>query len=369
MNAGSGVTTVAMTGADGFLGWHTKCALHSVGIETVEVPVGDAFDQDQAVAALAGADRLIHLAGVNRGTDDEVAQGNALFATQIAGALASTDSPPAAISYANSIQADNGSVYGSAKARAADVLAGAAATVGATFADVRLPNLFGEHGRPFYNAVTSTFCHLLATGGNPSVEVDRDLTLLHAQDAAEVLAGLAGEAALVERATTLTVSGLLDRLRIIAATYADGTIPALATPFDRDLVNTYRSYTIDRLPWPLVRHADARGSFFETIKVVAGQGQTSFSTTVPGVTRGDHYHRRKIERFVVLDGRATMRIRRMFTHEVRTFEVTGEAPVAVDMPTMWTHNITNTGDSTLFTQFWISAIYDPTNPDTVLEAV
>ena len=362
--------TVALTGAGGFLGWHTRAALQEVQSATSAVQVGAAFELESASESLAGASRLIHIAGVNRAPDDEVRDGNLLFANQIADALRHADTPASVVVYANSTQAGNGTTYGTAKAEAGEVLAAAAADVGAEFIDVRLPNLFGEHGKPFYNAVTATFCHLLAGGGHPTVENDKELTLLHAQNAADLLIGTvdtSGQAGLEQQET---VSGLLRRLTAQAELYAQGQIPDIADPFDRDLFNTYRSYVINsRTPIALTRHADARGSFFEVIRSHGGPGQSSFSTTVPGISRGDHYHRRKVERFTVLAGEARISLRKLFTDEVLHVDVTGEAPVAVDMPTMWAHRITNTGSGELYTSFWTDDLFDPAHPDTITEVV
>jgi UDP-2-acetamido-2,6-beta-L-arabino-hexul-4-ose reductase len=361
---------IALTGGDGFLGWHTYVAAKERGEWPVQIPVGGFFDPDQALAAVSGADRFIHLAGVNRGTDDEVADGNVTFADQMAGVLRAVEAPPPVVVYANSIQAGNGSVYGEAKRRAGAILAAAAADVGAEFVEVLFPNLFGEHGRPFYNAVTATFCHLLAEGETPTVVDDKELTLLHAQNAADVVLGNVPVAALAGLTVRETVSGLLARLTAIAATYRTGEIPDVADPFQRDLFNTYRSYTFPaQAPIRLTRHSDPRGSFFEVIRSHGGPGQSSFSTTVPGISRGDHYHRRKIERFTVLAGEAVISLRRLLTDEVVRFAVTGEAPAAVDMPTGWAHNIVNTGPGDLYTSFWTNDLFDPAHPDTIPEVV
>ena len=366
----SSMPSIAMTGSPGFLGWHTRAAMREKGLTAQEIPVGTGFDAAGADAALSGASRLIHLAGVNRAADDEIRDGNVQFAQQIADALRRIDAPPPVVVYSNSIQAGNGTVYGDAKAKAADILAAAASDLGLEFVDLRLPNLFGEHGRPFYNAVTATFCHILAEGGQPKVENDKELTLLHAQNAADLLIGNANLEDQGRLEVRETVSGLLERLTTFARVYRTGEIPDIATTFDRDLFNTYRSYTFEtQTPIRLTRHADARGSFFEIIRSHGGPGQSSFSTTVPGITRGDHFHRRKIERFTVLAGQGTTELRRLFTHKVYKFEVTGDEPMAIDMPTMWTHNITNSGDQVLYTSFWTNDIFDPNNPDTIAEEV
>ena len=366
----SSMPSIAMTGSPGFLGWHTRAALRENDLTAQEIPVGSGFDPAGADAALSGASRLIHLAGVNRAADDEIRDGNVQFAQQIADALRRIDAPPPVVVYSNSIQAGNGTAYGDAKAEAADILAAAASDLGLQFVDLRLPNLFGEHGRPFYNAVTATFCHILAEGGQPKVENDKELTLLHAQNAADLLIGNASLEDLSQLEVRETVSGLLERLTSFARVYRAGEIPDIATAFDRDLFNTYRSYTFEsQTPIRLTRHADARGSFFEVIRSHGGPGQSSFSTTVPGITRGDHFHRRKIERFTVLAGQGTIALRRLFTDKVYEFEVDGDDPLAIDMPTMWTHNITNSGDQVLYTSFWTNDIFDPDNPDTIAERV
>lgn len=364
------MNSIAMTGAGGFLGWHTRAALQEQGVVAQPIAVGEAYDAAAADQALQGASRLIHVAGVNRASDDEVRDGNVLFAEQLAEALRRSEAPPPVVVFANSTQAGNGSVYGDAKSRASEVLASAAGDLGLEFVDLHLPNLFGEHGRPFYNAVTATFCHLLAEGGQPTVENDKELTLLHAQNAADLLLGNVAPSAQADLEVQETVAGLLNRLTGFATTYNAGEVPDVATTFERDLFNTYRSYTFEtQTPIQLTRHADARGSFFEIIRSHGGPGQSSFSTTVPGITRGDHYHRRKIERFTVLAGRGTIALRKLFTDKVYEFDVSGDEPMAIDMPTMWSHNITNTGAEVLYTSFWTNDIFDPENPDTIAERV
>lgn len=360
---------VALTGANGFLGWHTRAALRETD-STRSVSLGIGFNLEAAVASIDGAPRLIHIAGVNRGSDAEVLQGNELFATQVAEALARCANPPPVVVFANSTQASNGSVYGDAKSRAAEILGAASEKAGTKFEDVLLPNLFGEHGRPFYNAVTSTFCHLLSQGDQPKVQQDKELTLLHVQDAADRLIGAVHPEAFIKLQISESVSGLLQRLTKIATAYRKGDIPDIRNKFDRDLFNCYRSYTFPaQAPVMLERHADARGSFFEIIRTNGGSGQSSFSTTEPGVSRGDHFHRRKIERFTVLAGSAIISVRKLFSTEVFDFHVTGEKPVAIDMPTMWTHKITNTGADTLYTSFWTNEVFNPLAPDTILEPV
>ena len=361
---------IALTGANGFLGFHVRAALREHGIDARAIAMGAAFESDAAASSVDGSSRLIHLAGVNRGSDDEVRDGNRLFASQVAESIVRASEPPATVVYANSTQSTNASVYGDSKSKAADILRAAAESVGAEFLDVRLPHLFGEHGKPFYNAVTATFCHLLANGERPSVDRDTELVLLHAQDAADHLIGATCGDKVDLLKSRETVSSLLRRLTTMATNYDNGEIPDVAEAFDRNLFNTYRSYTFPgQAPVRLTRHADARGSFFEIIRSHGGSGQSSFSTTAPGISRGDHFHRRKIERFTVLAGTATIALRRLFSEDVHEFFVSGDDPVAIDMPTMWAHKITNIGPSELYTSFWSNDLHDEHAPDTIAEAV
>lgn len=361
---------VALTGAGGFLGWHTRAALRERGTDATPVRLGARFELSHAVAAVDGVERVIHIAGINRATDEKIRDGNVTFASQLASAVLAAKQPPRVIAYANSTQAGNRSAYGESKAVAAEVLKSAADSVGAAFHDLRLPNLFGEHGRPFYNAVTSTFAHVLAEGGTPEVTDDKQLTLLHAQDAADLLTGATDPSELDALVAYETVSGLSCRLSRQSVIYRAGEIPDVSTKFDRDLFNTYRSYTFPaQAPIRIARHADRRGSFFEIVRTHGGTGQSSFSTTEPGISRGDHFHRRKIERFTVLAGSARIELRRFGTGEIVRFAVTGEEPVAVDMPTMWAHRIVNTGSDVLYTSFWTDDLFDPAHPDTIAEVV
>jgi UDP-2-acetamido-2,6-beta-L-arabino-hexul-4-ose reductase len=152
--------------------------------------------------------------------------------------------------------------------------------------------------------------------------------------------------------------------------FAQGIIPAIFDTNDINLFNTFRSY-IDMekyFPFRLKQNIDERGTFVETIKLGTG-GQVSFSTTKPGVTRGNHYHTRKIERFTVIKGQARIQLRKIGADKIYEFFLEGSKPAHVDMPVWYTHNITNIGTEDLYTQFWINEWYDETDPDTYFEQV
>jgi UDP-2-acetamido-2,6-beta-L-arabino-hexul-4-ose reductase len=357
--------SLALTGADGFLGWHLRVLARTLGLPAPTVIGRDALTTpDKLAGLLNGVDRVIHVAGVNRGDPDEVATGNVALARHLAAGLRACQTPPKRVVFANSVQAGNGTPYGDGKAAAAVLLAETTRWFGSAFDDILLPNLFGEHGRPHYNSVIATFCRILADGGTPHVDADRELDLLHVTDAAAALLGVPSPRVPVRR----TVRQLAGQLGRFATTYRTGDIPDLGDRFDVRLFNTYRSH-LDPGPVPLTRHADARGGLVEAVKVHGGGGQTFCSSTVPGVTRGEHFHLAKVERFVVVRGEAEICLRRVLHDEVLRFRVSGDEPVVVDMPTMWAHNITNVGDGELTTLFWTNDLFNPADPDTYPEPV
>lgn len=359
---------ILLTGADGFLGWHTRARLRA--LTDHEIAAVGRRQWANLVAHARGVDAIVHVAGINRGSDAEVEKGNIDLARTVADAARACGSGPRIV-FANSIQSGTDSPYGIGKGTASAVLADAAADVGSAYVDVRLPNLFGEHGRPQYNSFVATFVHSVIKGDAPQI-ADRPVNLLHVQGAAQLLIdGLTTlEARLHSAGTATTVQAIFERLRDFNGLYAMGDIPPLLTDLDLDLFNTLRAARFPAMyPIALNPRTDDRGSLLEAVRAHGGQGQTFVSTTRPGVTRGEHFHLRKVERFVVLSGRARMSLRKLFTDQVVSFDVTGEAPAVIDMPTMWTHNITNTGESELTTLFWTHELFDPEAPDTFPEAV
>lgn len=315
---------------------------------------------DEALEDVSG---IIHLAGVNRAPSaEEVTTGNIEAAQAIAAALRRLHHP-LPVAFANSIQVLTDSVYGQAKARAADMIEEASSPI----CDVLLLNFFGEHGRPHYNSFVATFAHAVAHDEEPVITGVRQVPLLHVQEAAGVLieAVLSGRSSRLEPAGELRgvrkVADLLDR---IYRTYRTGEIPQLGDPFEVDLSNTYRSYRFPRmLPVTAPVHSDFRGGLVETVRLHGGRGQGFISTTHPGRERGNHYHLRKFERFFVVKGDAEISLRRLLHDEVVCFRISGGRPASVDMPTLWTHNLRNVGQDELVTAFWSDQLLDPERPD------
>jgi UDP-2-acetamido-2,6-beta-L-arabino-hexul-4-ose reductase len=359
---------LGLTGAEGLIGWHTRayCRTHRPDIE-LRLATRETFaDAAKLKAFTHGLDAIIHCAGVNRGEEQAVEQGNITLSQQLASVLPQQ----AHVVFANSTHSGRDSAYGRGKQRASEILANAAQ---GRYTDLILPHVFGEFGKPYYNSVVSTFCHQLSIGESPTIIDDGMLELIHAQNvAAEALRAIDQSLTGNHRITgaPIRVSELLALLtRLHTSYYAQLTIPALGDPLTRALFNTLRSYAYPaKACVPLTLKTDARGALFETVRSLEG-GQAFMSTTVPGITRGNHYHTRKLERFLVCSGRAEIRIRKLFSDQINRFTVSGDAPCYIDMPSFHTHSITNIADTPLVTLFWASELFDPNDSDTFSEMV
>lgn len=372
--AGGSGRTIAVTGATGMLGWHLRCRAFAAGVSTVPVGRAELADPDRLADILTAASAVVHCAGANRGEESEVVEGNLAAARGLAEGLRRAGRDLRVV-YANSVHRATDSGYGIAKRKAAELLAGAAP---GRFSDVVLPHLFGEHARPHHNSFVATFAYELAQGRRPEQVRDRELALLHAQEAAGVLLSevdTAGDRVVEPAGEPMSVAGVLSTLEHFAAIYRSGDLPdltgrtsGLPESSDRVRVNlfhTYRSYLFpERFPIPLPRRSDQRGTLVECVRTGFAGGQGFVSSTVPSAVRGEHMHLRKFERYVVVSGTAEIALRRLFTRQVVRFSVTGEEPVIVDMPTGWAHHLINVGAQPLTTFFWSNEVYRPEDPDT-----
>lgn len=364
---------LGITGADGLIGWHQRAYLKAIdGGHAVRLADRAAFQQPEALAAFVqGLDAIIHLAGMNRGADAEIEATNAALARDLVAACEQSGTRPFLV-FANSTHQDRDTAYGRGKRAAASTFRHWAEQRGTGFANLILPHVFGEFGKPFYNSAVSTFCYQLARNETPQIITDGDLELLHVQDvAAQCLRVIQedrrGDIRL--EGVGMKVSELLQRLTDMRDQYQSMVMPNLESRLDVRLFNTLRSYLFPaHYPVALTLHSDARGSLFEVVKSISG-GQVFMSTTHPGITRGNHFHTRKVERFLVASGAAEICLRKLFGNEVIRFKVRGDAPCYVDIPTFHTHCISNTGQSELVTLFWANEIYNPADSDTFPELV
>lgn len=377
MEKGS-VKRIVVTGAAGLLGWHAAGRLHAAnctaGFRNAPRPFDlvaldhRAFSDPATLrAALKGADAVLHFAGVNRASPEEVEKGNPAIAEALVRGCREAGTNPHIV-YANSMHAASDTPYGRGKRRAEEILSAFASR----YTDLVLPHIFGECARPHYNNVTATFIDKVIAGQTPQVDPQGKVQLLHAGVAAQT----AIDAALADEGGTLrpeprpmSVTDLLAQIEAFHACYSANLFPDLRDAFDVALFNSYRAALYPgSFPRPLKLNSDSRGTLFEAVKG-GGGGQTFLSWTEPGATRGEHFHLSKVERFLVLQGEAVIRIRRVLHEPVWEYRVSGEMPAVVDMPTLHTHSIENSGTRPLLTLFWTQEVFDPAAPDTYADPV
>jgi len=363
---------IGITGPNGFVAYHlAQTLLLDEQYEVIpfeRVAFDDASLMDQLVSQ---CDVIVHLAAVNRHHDEsELFKVNLELSIKLVEALERTNKTPMVL-FSSSTQEEKENLYGQSKKQARELLSNWAKTNNATFCGMVVPNVFGPFGNPYYNSVVATFCHQLTHGEQAQIQVDSEINLIYigelvSQIKSYIEQKLNQEKLIIPHTNTIKVSAILEKLNEFQSKYMqNGEIPFLASKFDVQLFNTFRCYMplATYFPKKYVTHTDNRGAFVELIRHGIS-GQSSFSTTVPGITRGNHFHTRKIERFSVIKGKALIEMRRIGSSEVLSFELNGNEPAYVDMPIWYTHNIKNIGESELLTAFWINEPYDPKDPDT-----
>ena len=369
---------IGVTGQAGFVGTHlyNTLGLFPDEFQRIEFQRDYFENETQLDAFVSQCDVIVHLAAMNRHNDPEVIYDtNVGLVKRLIASLERTGSK-AHVLMSSSSQEERDNLYGKSKKEGRELFWGWAQSCGANFTGMVIPNVFGPFGHPYYNSVIATFSHQLAHGEVPQIQVDGDLKLIYVGELVNEIVNKIRSASnepsyIVPHTSEAKVSYILSLLKNYRDTYQEkGEIPMLNTTFELNLFNTYRCYMDikNHFPVKFTKHTDPRGSFVEIIRLGMG-GQVSFSTTVPGITRGNHFHTRKIERFAVIKGKALIQLRRIGTDEVIDFYLDGEAPAYVDMPIWYTHNIKNIGDDVLYTNFWINEFFDPNDPDTYFENV
>jgi UDP-2-acetamido-2,6-beta-L-arabino-hexul-4-ose reductase len=364
------VTTIGITGVSGLLARHVRARLLTMkDASAIKLANRATFSSISRLEQFVGsADSIIHLAGINRPDAEEEYHYNVRLAERLVAACRAANRAPHIV-YANSIHSETQSPYGESKRKAAEIFLRWASQSGAGFTDVVLPHVFGEGGRPFYNSVVATFCYQLSKGMDPEIANDSLLELKHAQAVADVLLDLASRAS--HECSQVRVAGeemmvteLRDRLTDFDSSYRSLCLPNLKSMVDLNLFNTYRAFLFpSHYPVLLQKHEDERGYLVESIRTLGG-GQAFYSVSRPEMERGNHFHLHKLERFLVLLGSAVIRVRDVLSSEVYAFEVSGEQPAYVDIPTLHTHPIQNIGQHELLTIFWSSQLFDEGNTDT-----
>jgi UDP-2-acetamido-2,6-beta-L-arabino-hexul-4-ose reductase len=333
------------------------------------------FDQDNSVEDLKiwalGADLIFHLAGVNRPQDPmDFKTGNVGLTERMCQFLREGGRSPKIV-FSSSAQAELDNPYGASKAKAENVLRQFSSDTGACVRIYRLKNLFGKWCRPNYNSVTATFCHNIANNLPIAIsDPARELELSYVDDVvaaflAEIDGGQAsGEAGAEISTYKIQLGDLAGRIQAFHEMRNTLTLPDFADWFNRALYATYLSYVLPtEILHSLEIKSDARGSLAEFIKQ-KHFGQIFVSRTMSGVTRGNHYHHTKTEKFFVVEGDGLIRMRAVEGGPVKEYHVTGSAYQVIDIPPGFTHSITNVGLGEMVTLFWSSEMFDPNRPDT-----
>ncbi len=369
------VKKVLVTGSKGFVGRNLCAVLRKrEDVELYEYNVNS--KPAELDSALEKVDYIIHLAGVNRPKDPgEFETGNAGFLKEICLKLQESGRTPKII-FSSSIQAELDNSYGVSKRRAEKMLEGFAKDAGAECVVYRFKNLFGKWCKPNYNSVTATFCHNIANDlpiqiSDPDYKID----LTHID---EVVSAFSNE---MEPGThgfrfadplsskRITLGELARKIKSFRDMRTSLVLPDFGDKFKRVLYGTYLSYLNEKeFEYELEKKSDERGSLAEFIKS-SSMGQIFVIRTKPGITRGDHYHHTKTEKFLVVEGKGIIRFRHIEGDNILEYAVSGEKYQVVDIPPGYTHSIENTGNGVLVTLFWASEMFDPKKPDTCFEKV
>lgn len=376
---------VGITGQAGFVGTHLYNTLGLYPDKYERIHFEDSFFtvSEKLSEFVSKCDVIVHLAAMNRHHDPEVIyKTNIELVKKIITACETTSAKPHII-FSSSIQEEQNNLYGHSKKEGRELFENWANKNSSKFTGFVIPNIFGPFGNPYYNSVVATFCHQLTHNETPRIDVDGELKLIYVGElVAEILRVIEFkhdvnnsfnpiEKLIVSYSYIIKVSELLQKLTEIKNKYFEnGILPNLDNSFELNLFNTFLTY-IDLksfFPFTLTLNTDNRGSFVETVKLNSG-GQVSFSTTNTGITRGNHFHTRKAERFAVIKGNARIELRKTGTNNKFSFELDGKKPSFVDMPVWYTHNITNIGKEELYTIFWVNEFFDQSDSDTYFELV
>lgn len=393
---------VLVTGAKGFIGKNVCLELKNKGHEVFEYDID--CNAEQLKDWAAKAEYVIHLAGINRPKDEkEFTEGNADFSAQLCECLKEAGSK-AKISMTSSIQAALGNAYGNSKIAGENALFNYEKETGNKVYVFRLPNIYGKWCRPNYNSMVATFCNNIAC--NLEIQINDEnaiVPLLYIDDLAQILIEI-GEGKepeiltkedlkdLAPKATceqielacpegnTYYKAGPVDKVsvgevanilrRFKASRSKDSLeIANMKDGFEKKLYSTFLSYLPEEdFAYSLKMNVDDRGSFTELLKSEE-RGQVSVNVAKPGITKGNHWHHSKNEKFIVVSGKASIKFRKIGTDKVIEYIVDENEIKVVDIPTGYTHNITNIGDKDLVTIMWANEKFDPEHPDTFFEVV
>jgi UDP-2-acetamido-2,6-beta-L-arabino-hexul-4-ose reductase len=367
---------ILVTGANGFVGKNLVCKLRYKGYEELYL-----YDVDTDPSLLDTYTRncefVFHLAGVNRPKkQEEFMAGNFGFTSTLLESLKKYHNTcPVLIT--SSIQASLDNPYGKSKKAGEDLLLSYSKETGSKVYVFRLPNVFGKWCRPNYNSAVATFCNSIANDLPLQVnDPDVVMNLVYIDDVVEsFLAALKSDVTedgmfcLVPTVYTVKLGKIVELLRSFHESRVNLTVPNMSSVFEKVLYSTYLSYLPNnKFSYPLKMNIDNRGSFTEIIRTLE-RGQFSVNISRVGITKGNHWHHTKNEKFLVVSGNALIQFRQFGTDEVLDYHVSGEKLEVVDVPPGYIHNIVNEGTTDLVTFMWANESFNPERADTIFEEV
>lgn len=362
--------TVLVTGARGFIGRNLAARLSQQrNVRVIEF--GSENNQDQLRAGVAQSDVVFHLAGINRPDDPADFVKNTDCTVALCEAIRDAGTRSKVV-MTSSIQAEQHNPYGHSKKAAENALITFSKETETDVACFRLKNVFGKWCRPNYNSVVATFCHNVSRDLPIQInDPDAVLELVYIDDVVDALLAEGqrpGSPLLITEdripAHSISLGDLAGQLQSYSEMQETLLVADFSVRFNQQLYATYLSHVEpSRLEYGLTVRSDDRGNLAEFIKSQAF-GQIFVSRTRPGVTRGNHFHNTKTEKFFVIEGEAVISLRQIGSDEVIRHHVCGREYRIVDIPPGYTHSITNVGSGEMITLFWASEIFDPDCPDT-----
>ena len=362
---------ILVTGAKGFLGKNLVAELRNRGYNDIFEFTRES-DPTLLEKYTKECDFVFHLAGVNRPKDEnEFMEGNVGFTSQLLELLKKCGNK-VPILITSSIQAEKDNPYGRSKKAVEDLLLNYYKETDAKVYIYRLPNLFGKWSKPNYNTVVATFCHNIARGLDIQInDPDVELNLCYIDDvleeflrALEYNPTMQDDYCVVPVTHTIKLGELADLIKGFKESRTNLSISNMEDSLTKKLYSTYLSFLPeDKFSYDLKMNSDHRGSFTEFIRTTE-RGQVSINVSKPGITKGNHWHHTKNEKFLVVSGEGLIRFRKIDSDEIIEYRVSGEKLQVVDIPTGYTHSIVNVGENDLVTVMWANECFDPEKPDT-----
>ncbi|WP_397538307.1 capsular polysaccharide biosynthesis protein CapF [Rummeliibacillus pycnus] len=362
---------ILVTGAKGFIGKNLIAELKNKGYNDIleftrecEASLLEQYTKE--------CDFVFHFAGVNRPKDEqEFLEGNFNLTSNLL-ELLKKHGNKAPILLTSSIQAEKDNLYGKSKKAAEKILLEYSAETGVNIYIYRLQNVFGKWSKPNYNTVIATFCHNISR--DIDIQINNsvaELNLCYIDDVmAEFLRALEGNPTIkdgyciVPITYSITLERLAELLKSFKESRSNLTIPNMEDALTKKLYSTYLSFLPEKeFSYHLKMNTDQRGTFTEFLKTPE-RGQVSVNVSKPGITKGNHWHHTKNEKFLVVSGEGLIRFRKLDSDEIIEYRVSGEKLEVVDIPIGYTHSIVNVGESDLVTVMWVNECFEQDKPDT-----